>query len=221
MRRRSRSTPGLDTPYSLASLDAHSSMPTLATMSSWVANAMAHDTVPHTVGPEKRAMIQELTNAATTGRSESVRLQAKLCPTEDSWKDQELRPLIQEVCNYLSDPRCRLAVPELRHFGSAYTVLKHVVCFSDNPVRFGTDESVGADDDGDWTFRIVADRQTGNPESSCFFLDASRISKNDTTIAHELHEVQIAHGLHEADLALLRLQSDALDDRAGARVYRK
>jgi hypothetical protein len=30
-------------------------------MRSWVANAMAHDTVPHTVGPENRAMIQELT----------------------------------------------------------------------------------------------------------------------------------------------------------------
>jgi hypothetical protein len=45
-------------------------------MRSWVANAMAHETVPHTVGPEKRAMIQELTNADTTGRSERARLQA-------------------------------------------------------------------------------------------------------------------------------------------------
>jgi hypothetical protein len=39
-------------------------------------------------------MIQELTNAAPTGRSERARLQAKLCPTVDSWKDQELRLLI-------------------------------------------------------------------------------------------------------------------------------
>jgi len=48
----------------------------LAMMRSWVANAMAHDTVPHTVGPEKRAMIQELTKAARTGRRERARLQA-------------------------------------------------------------------------------------------------------------------------------------------------
>ena len=47
-------------------------------ISAWVAKAMAHDTDPHTVGPEKRAMIHEPANAATTGSKERVRLHAKL-----------------------------------------------------------------------------------------------------------------------------------------------
>ena len=33
--------------------------------------------------------------------------------------------------DYLRDPRRRLAVPQLRYLGSAYTVLKHILCFSD------------------------------------------------------------------------------------------
>jgi hypothetical protein len=42
---------------------------------------MAHDTAPHSVGPEKRAMIQETAKDATTGRSERATLHAKLWRT--------------------------------------------------------------------------------------------------------------------------------------------